>query len=140
MKVNEMGYELFGNVSYVAQTKIGEFVEHLKRGQLMGTKCEKCQTVYFPPRADCPKCLVDKMEWVKVNGDAILVTFTEVNFAPTGFEAPYILALGRLNSGQQVFARMAKDIPFDKLKVGMKVKLAPISLRDDRVAYEFNLP
>ncbi len=134
-----MSYELFGNVSYVSQTKISEFVEHLKRGQLMGTKCEKCQAVFFPPRADCPKCLAEKMEWVEVSGEATLITFTEVNFAPTGFEAPYILALGRLIGGQQVFARMGKDVSFDQLKVGMKLKLVPAQIGEERVSYEFHL-
>lgn len=137
-----MGFELFGNVSYVSQTKISEFVEHLKDGRLMGTKCKKCGTIYFPPRAECVSCLVDDVEWTEISGDVTLITFTQVNFAPTGFQedAPYILALGRFSGSQQVFARIGKEVPVDQIKVGMKLKLAPIKLGKDRVSYEFKLP
>ena len=137
-----MGFEQFGHVSYVSQTKISEFAEHLKNGLLMGTKCKKCGAIYFPPRADCTECLTDEIEWVKVNGDATLVTFTQVNFAPTAFQddVPYILALGKLTEGQQVFARIGKKVPMEQIKIGMKLQLVPINLGDNRVSYEFKLP
>lgn len=137
-----MGFEKFGFVSYVSQTKIGEFTEYLKKNQLMGTKCKKCGKVYFPPRGDCISCLGDEVEWVEINGDGKLVTYTEVNFAPTGFQedVPYILALGLLNSGQQVFARFSKDVSLEQVKSGMSVQLVPCQIDEDRVTYEFQIP
>ncbi len=136
-----MGFEQFGFVSYVSQAKISEFIEHLKNNRLMGTKCKKCGKVYFPPRGDCTSCLGEEIEWVKVKGAGKLVTYTQVNFAPTGFQddVPYILALGQLNSGQYVFARFARDVPLEHVKIGMEIKLVPCTIDEERVTYEFQI-
>ncbi|MFX1509442.1 MAG: Zn-ribbon domain-containing OB-fold protein [Promethearchaeota archaeon] len=137
-----MGFEQFGLISYVSQAKIGEFTEFLKNNQLMGTQCKKCGKIYFPPRGDCISCVGDEVEWVEIKGDGKLVTYTEVNFAPTGFQedVPYILALGLLNSGQQVFARFSKDVSLEQLQIGMAVQLVPRKLDENRVTYEFQVP
>lgn len=136
-----MGFEQFGFISYVSQAKIGEFIDHLKNNRLMGTKCKKCGKVYFPPRGDCTSCLGEEIEWVEVKGEGKLVTYTQVNFAPTGFQddVPYILALGQLNSGQYVFARFAKDVPLERVKTGMDLQLVPCKIDEERVTYEFQV-
>lgn len=136
-----MGFEQFGFVSYVSQSKIGEFTEHLKNNRLMGTKCKKCGKVYFPPRGDCTSCLGVEIEWVEIKGNGKLVTYTQVNFAPTGFQddVPYILALGKLNSGQHVFARFAKDVPLERVESGMDIQLVPCKIDEERVTYEFQI-
>ena len=136
-----MSFERFGFISYVSQTKIGEFTEYLKNNRLMGTKCKKCGKVYFPPRGDCTSCLGEEIEWVEIQGEGKLVTFTQVNFAPTGFQkdVPYILALGQLNSGQYVFARFSKDVSLEQLKIGMALQLVPCKIDEERVTYEFQV-
>ncbi|MFX0078880.1 MAG: Zn-ribbon domain-containing OB-fold protein [Candidatus Hermodarchaeota archaeon] len=136
-----MGFEQFGFVSYVSQAKISEFTEHLKNNRLMGTRCKKCGKVYFPPRGDCTSCLGEEIEWVEIKSDGKLVTYTQVNFAPTGFQddVPYILALGQLNSGQYVFARFAKDVPLEQVKIGMDIQLVPCKIDEERVTYEFQV-
>ena len=58
-----MGFEKFGQISFTSQTKAGEFVEYLEKGELRGTKCRSCGRVFFPPRADCSFCLSDDMEF-----------------------------------------------------------------------------
>ncbi len=136
-----MGFEKFGFVSYVSQSKISEFTEHLKNNRLMGTKCKKCGKVYFPPRGDCTSCLGEEIEWVEIKGEGKLITYTQVNFAPTGFQedVPYILALGQLNSGQYVFARFAKNVLLERVKIGMGIRLVPFKIDEERVTYEFQV-
>jgi uncharacterized OB-fold protein len=133
-----MGFEKFGQISFTSQTKADGFVEYLEKGELRGTKCRSCGRVFFPPRADCSFCLSDDMEWFKVEGQGSLISFTKVNYGPTGFESdvPYILALVDYN-GTKVFGRFKKEVPEEEIKVGMAVKAVTSKLPSGQVSYEF---
>jgi len=133
-----MGFERFGQVGFTAQTKAGAFVEYLEKGELRGTKCQSCGRIFFPPRSDCSFCLSSEMEWIKIEGRGKLVSFTRVNYAPTGFEAdvPYILALVDFN-GTRVFGRFNKEVPEEQIAVGMEVKAVTTALPGGRLSYEF---
>ena len=134
-----MGIENFGTVSFTAETKAADFVTYLKQGKVMATRCKKCGASYFPPKLDCPKCLSSDVEWFEVKGNGKLLTYTVVNYGPTGFEndAPYTLALTEFGDGLQIFGRLSRDIKGDDIKVGMGVKAVPVKLAGDRVSYEF---
>ncbi len=133
-----MGFEKFGHISFTSQTKVADFVDYLEKGEVRGTQCVSCKRTFFPPRADCAWCLASEVEWVAVEGEGKLVSFTKANYAPTGFEAdaPYILALADFN-GVRVFGRLSNDVPEKDTKVGMPVKIKPISLPGGQLSYEF---
>ena len=131
-----MGFEKFGENSYTAETKVADFVKHLEEGEIAATKCKACGKLYFPPRADCIDCLTDDMEWIPLSGRGKLITYTTAYFAPAGFEAPYTLALAELEEGVRVFTRMSKDAKQDEIEIGMKVKLVPVRLADERITFE----
>ena len=133
-----MGIENFGTVSFTAETKAADFVTYLEQGKVMATRCKKCGTNYFPPKLDCPKCLLSDVEWFEIKGGGRLATYTIVNYGPTGFEddAPYILAIADFN-GVRVFGRLSKDIKESDIKLGMGLKVIPVKLPGDRVGYEF---
>ncbi|UCC33333.1 MAG: Zn-ribbon domain-containing OB-fold protein [Candidatus Bathyarchaeota archaeon] len=131
-----MGFEKFGIMSYTKETKVEDFVKHLEDGRIMGTRCKKCGTIIFPPRADCAKCLSSDIEWTPLSGRGKLITHTTAHFAPAGFEAPYTLALAELGEGVRVFTRICKDDEKDKLKIGMYVQLVTKRLGDERITYE----
>ena len=120
-----MGFEKFGRFGYVSQTKISPFVSYLEKNQIMGTRCKKCATLSFPPRADCPKCRGGEIAWVPVDGRGRLVTFTEVYFAPPAFQdsTPYLLGLAELEGGLRVFAPMSNEIDRKDLKPGLELVL-----------------
>ncbi|HIC85601.1 MAG TPA: DNA-binding protein, partial [Desulfobacterales bacterium] len=46
-------FKKFGTVSFTATTKVNDFVSYLEQGKVMGTRCKKCNLMFFPPRADC---------------------------------------------------------------------------------------
>ena len=122
-----MGFEKFGRFGYVSQTKIAPLVSYVEKNQIMATKCKKCDTVYFPPRADCPKCRDSEITWVPIEGKGRLVTFTEVYFAPPAFQdsAPYLLGLAELKNGLRVFAPISNQIDPKSLKPGLELLLRP---------------
>jgi uncharacterized OB-fold protein len=120
-----LGFEKFGRFGYVSQTKIALLVSYLEKNQIMATKCKKCGTVYFPPRADCPKCRESEITWVPIEGKGRLVTFTEVYFAPPAFQdsAPYLLGLAELKDGLRVFAPISHQVDRKSLKPGLGLVL-----------------
>ena len=133
-----MGFEKFGHLSFTSQTKVSDFVEYLEKGEVRGTQCVSCKRNFFPPRADCAWCLTSEMEWIAVEGEGKLISFTKANYAPTGFEGdtPYILALAEFN-GVRVFGRLSNEASEEDTKVGMVVKVEPIKLLNGQLSYEF---
>jgi uncharacterized OB-fold protein len=134
-----MGFEKFGVISFTKEAKSADFVTYLEQGKVMATKCRKCGAVHFPPKMDCPKCLTSAVDWVEVSGTGKLVTYSIVNYGPAGFEndAPYTLAVAEFADGIHIFSRISKDVKEADIKVGMDVKVVPLKLPGDRIAYEF---
>ncbi|RLC07490.1 MAG: DNA-binding protein [Deltaproteobacteria bacterium] len=137
-----MGFEKFGAVNFTSETKASDFVKFLEEGKVMTTKCTRCGKVYFPPRIDCCACGASEIEWIEIDEPGELVAYSTVMYGPTGFEndVPYTIAAVRFPKGIQVFGRISKKIPTDKIKVGMKLKVVPIKLDSDRVSYQFVQP
>jgi len=133
-----VGFENFGTVSFTTEAKAANFITHLEAGKVMATRCKKCGVSYFPPRVDCPSCLSSEVEWFEVKEKGKLLTYTVVNYGPTGFEAdaPYTLALGEFD-GIQILARLSRDINKDDIKPGMSLTVSPVKLPNSRIAYEF---
>lgn len=133
-----MGFENFGTVSFTAEGKAAEFVNYLEQGKVMTTRCRSCGAEYFPPKMDCPKCLSSDVEWFEITGDGKLATYTIVKYGPAGFEqdAPYTLAVVDFD-GLRVFGRLSRDVNPPDIKPGMKLKVMPTKLPNNRVAYEF---
>jgi uncharacterized OB-fold protein len=134
-----MSFESFGTVSFTSEAKSEEFVTYLEQGKVMTTRCKKCGTSYFPPKMDCPRCLLSDVEWVKIDNEGKLVTYTVVHYGPSGFEdeAPYTLAIGDFGDGLRIFGRLNKDIEESDIKPGMGLKMVPVKLPEDRITYEF---
>lgn len=133
-----MSFENFGIVSFTAETKASDFVGYLEKGKVMATRCRRCGTNYFPPRLDCSKCVGSDVEWFEIKGNGRLVTYTVVNYGPTGFEddAPYTLAIADFD-GVRVFGRLSKGIKESDIKPGMELKILPVKLPGGRIGYEF---
>ena len=133
-----MSFENFGVVSFTTETKASDFVGYLEKGKVMATRCRRCGTNYFPPRMDCSKCVGSDVEWFEIKGNGRLVTYTVVNYGPTGFEddAPYTLAIADFD-GVRVFGRLSKGIKEIDIKPGMELKILPVKLPGGRIGYEF---
>jgi hypothetical protein len=140
--VKPLGFEKFGKISYISETKVADFVDYLERGKIMATRCRRCGQLYFPPRADCPNDLSADMKWEELSEKCKLLTYTTAHFAPTGFQedVPYILALAQCEEGVKVYARLSKDLNEDEIRIGMDLKLAPVRLPNGKVVYEFRKP
>jgi uncharacterized OB-fold protein len=133
-----VSFNVFGKISYISETKVADFVKYLEAGKIMATRCKRCGKLYFPPRADCPNDLSEDMAWEELSGKCKLLTYTTLNFAPTGFEddVPYTLAVAQLEEDVKVYTRLSKEIKEDEIKIGMDLKLTPVCLPNGRITYE----
>ena len=131
-------FKKFGTVSFASITKVNDFVSYLDEGKVTGTRCKDCGAMFFPPRADCYKCLTSNMEWFDVSGTGKLVSYSKLEYAPVGFgdDLPYAIAL--LDYGEyKVFGRIAGDLPEDEISVGMDMKTVVNKLPNGQMNYVF---
>jgi uncharacterized OB-fold protein len=133
-----MGFEKFGRKSFTSVTKTAKFVDILATGKIDGTACKKCGTKFFPPRADCSVCFSKDMDWFDMPQNGKLETFTTSYYAPTGFEedTPYTMGVVNFGSGLKLFARLAKAVKTEDMKVGMDVGVRSMKYDDGQVSFE----
>ena len=137
-KEMDVRFGKFGTVSFTSITKINDFINHLEQGKVMGTKCNNCGLLFFPPRADCYQCLSADMDWFEVSGTGKLVTYSKLEYAPVGFgdDLPYAIAL--LDYGDyKVFGRIASNVPEEEIRVGMEMRTEANTLPNGQLNYVF---
>jgi uncharacterized OB-fold protein len=89
------------------------FDRYIAEHELMAARCVKCGGVYVPPRAICPKCHGEDLEWIEASGKGKLAAFTVIYSGPTfmveqGFDRkkPYISGIVELEEGARISARV----------------------------------
>ncbi len=89
------------------------FNQYLGEHKLMGTRCAKCGGVHLPPRAICPQCHSDQMEWIELSGKGKLAAFSAVSIGPSTLQAegydrnnPYCVGIVELDEGVKISARV----------------------------------
>jgi uncharacterized OB-fold protein len=89
------------------------FDQYLAEGKLMASRCVNCGTLNLPPRAICPKCHSENLEWTETSGKGKLAGFTVVSIAPTfmieqgyGRDKPYASGIVELEGGVKISARI----------------------------------
>ncbi len=134
----DVRFSKFGTVTFTATSKVNDFIDKLESGKVAGTRCKDCGTKYFPPRADCYKCLTSNMDWFDVDGTGKLVTYSKLEYAPIGFEndLPYCIAV--VDFGEyQVFGRISNDLTDNDIKAGMSLKAVVNKLPNGQINYVF---
>jgi uncharacterized OB-fold protein len=111
------------------------FREIPQRYRLEAGKCKKCGQIYFPPRLICPECKSNQFETIRLNPEGKLLTYTIIRIASDKFsiQAPYAVGIVELNDGVKLTTQIA-DVDFDKIKIGMKLKLVFRKIQDEGAA------
>jgi uncharacterized protein len=133
-----MGFEKFGRRSFTGITKTAKFVDFLGQGKIQGAVCKKCGAKFFPPRADCATCFSNDMDWFEMPQKGKLETYTTAQYAPFGFEAdpPYTMGVVDFGKGLKLFARLAKGMAPEEIKVGMDVSIRTLTYDDGQLSFE----
>jgi hypothetical protein len=136
----------FGKFSLmINQSKMADYANYLAEGKIMGTICKKCGTEFYPPRADCSRCLNEEMEWFECPDEGTLSAHTQIMVLPEHFALPTIsvpfgkasltpspVALLEVKPGIRIMGWVPKVSPED-LSVGERMKARPHVLEDGRV-------
>jgi uncharacterized OB-fold protein len=106
---------------------------------LIGSKCRDCNTVTFPKRAVCPRCVKrGTMTEHHISGKGRLNTFSIVNAALPGFKAPSIQAYVDLDEGPRIWSLISGIAPDpEALRIGMDLELVVEKVREDREGNEY---
>jgi hypothetical protein len=109
------------------------FYQYLGEQKLMGSRCRSCGALHVPPRALCPACYGDELDWEQIRGTGKLVAFTTVHIAPTamieagyGRKNPYCTGIVELEEGPCISAQITGVDPAapQEIEVGTPVRVA----------------
>jgi uncharacterized OB-fold protein len=89
------------------------FNKFLSEHKLMGARCTKCGGLYLPPRAICPACHSEQLDWIEMSGKGTLAAFSSVFIGPSAMQAegydrnnPYCAGIVELAEGVKISARV----------------------------------
>ncbi len=119
--------------------KLTEFWAGIQKGKVCATRCPRCGKISFPPTSDCSQCLHSGPEWIELQGEGEIETFTHVVIRPASFadHETYTVAVAKMKEGVKVLAWLT-GTKLNDVKVGAKVKLVARE-SDDGPTYEFTL-
>jgi uncharacterized OB-fold protein len=96
------------------------YFDAAKEGKLMLKKCNACGEHHHYPRALCPFCFSEKVEWVQAKGTGEIYTYSVTR---RGGPTPYCIAYVTLDEGVNMMTNIV-DCDLDTIKVGQKVQVA----------------
>lgn len=107
------------------------FWEATRRRELVLQWCPQCARLVHYPRARCPSCGGDELDWRPMSGAATV--YAAATHHPRAAD-PYCIALVDLAEGARLLTRIV-DVPPDEVQVGDAVTVRWWALDDGR-----NLP
>jgi uncharacterized OB-fold protein len=89
------------------------FNQYLAERRLMASRCTACGALHLPPRAICPACYGDRLEWAETSGRGKLAAFTSIFVGSSAMVAagytrdnPYVTGIVELAEGIKISARI----------------------------------
>jgi hypothetical protein len=138
-KPEDVRFAKFGTVSFTKTTRVNDFIDYLEDGKVMYTHCKECGADFFPPRADCAGCLSSDMEWREVSGTGKLVSYSQLKYAPVGFDDDLPYSIAMLDYGDfQIFGRLSQNLDLDDVTIGMDLCTKVNTLADGQLNYVFD--
>src|SRR5512136_1290168 len=94
----------------------------MKKIELVAYKCKKCGKVHFPLHDRCLSCKGREFDKIKPEGNAKLLTFTQIFNLPWGFDQRFIfVGVAEFENGVKAMGQIKANAP-DELKLGMTLK------------------
>jgi uncharacterized OB-fold protein len=113
----------------------------LKENRLILKHCRDCGRHHFYPRALCPHCHSDALEWSDARGTGSIYSFT-VARRPAGpafkADAPYVVAVIDLDEGARMMTNIVTD-NVDAVRIGQRVAVQFDAVTDEDTLPKFRL-
>jgi uncharacterized OB-fold protein len=94
------------------------FWDAAAQGTLLIKRCTACGQSHYYPRALCPFCGSDAVEWQTASGAGTIYSYSVMRRA----EVPYAIAYVTLAEGPTMMTNLV-DCDFDALRIGQRVRL-----------------
>jgi uncharacterized OB-fold protein len=92
------------------------FWDAAREGRFLVPFCSACSKAHWYPRAICPFCASDEVEWRQASGKGTIYTFSVMQRV----KEPYAIAHVTLAEGPTMLTNIV-DCDFDKLRIGQAV-------------------
>jgi len=102
----------------VVNAETRPFWEAARQGRFMLPVCAACGKTHWYPRAICPFCASERIEWRQASGKGTIYTFSLVRRA----KEPYVIAHVTLAEGPTMLTNIV-DCDFERLRIGQPVAL-----------------
>ena len=102
----------------VVNTETKAFWDAAREGRFMVPVCTACGKTHWYPRAICPFCTSDKVEWRQASGKGTIYTFSVMRRV----KEPYAIAHVTLAEGPTMLTNIV-DCDFDTLAIGQAVRI-----------------
>lgn len=105
-----------------------------QRGELHFQRCADCQAAILYPRIRCPSCGSASLGWERASGRATLDSYVISHMAAPGFEAPYVIAIVKLEEGPRLLSNIVGVPPDpDQLTLDMALEVCFEARGDQQV-------
>ncbi|MBI5720722.1 MAG: Zn-ribbon domain-containing OB-fold protein [Burkholderiales bacterium] len=105
----------------------------LRERRLILKHCRDCGRHHFYPRALCPHCHSDALEWSDARGTGSIYSYT-VARRPAGpafkADAPYVVAVVELDEGARMMTNIVTD-DVESVRIGQRVAVAYEAVTDE---------
>jgi uncharacterized OB-fold protein len=94
----------------------------MKEIELVAYKCKKCGKVHYPFHDRCLECQGREFDKIEPQGNAKLITFTQIFNLPWGFDERFlIIGVAEFENGVKAMGQIKAD-SIDELKLGMTLR------------------
>jgi uncharacterized OB-fold protein len=105
---------------------MSRFLNELKKGRLIGRKCNKCRRVIFPPKMFCEFCFGPTDEWVYLPDTGRIMTYSisYLDMDANRIEEPILVGVIAIDGASENMGIMHYfgEMSPDKITFDMKVK------------------
>lgn len=100
------------------------FRELMENGRFVGTRCQRCEYTYLPPRLYCERCFASLDEqWVEVSSrgtvEAFTVAYVDLDGQPLA--EPQLLALIQLEGADGMLVHRLGEVKAEDVEIGLPV-------------------
>lgn len=103
--------------------------------KLLLSQCDDCGLVYHYPRALCPDCFSDDVEWIESSGRGEIYSYSTAKTISGWPEEglPLVIAYVELKEGPRMMTNVTDCNP-DTVEIGDKVEVTFVSTENDDIA------
>ncbi|MFX1325669.1 MAG: Zn-ribbon domain-containing OB-fold protein [Promethearchaeota archaeon] len=108
-------------------------LEYINAKKLMGSKCQKCDEIYVPPRKLCTKCNSTDLKWVEMSGNGKIAACSSISVGTTfmvnkgySMKKPYCFSVIELEEGPMISGQLigVDETKPETILIGTPVKLS----------------